>query len=157
MMDLLPYSLSALVAFSGVPVGAFLAMAAREEMPTGRKYFPILQKVLLMAITAVLLRHFNAFLLVKVAAYAALLFVISRKTMFNFYPFLAVAFFVLGQESRGLFAISLLVFIYGFPAGSLYVLRSGRKGMFRTLGKASLRYVVFPAAALILQLASLLI
>lgn len=151
-MNLLPYSLSALVAFSGVLVGAFLAMTAREEMPTGRKYFPWLQKVLLIAIAAVLLSYFNALLMVKIVAYAAFLFVLSRKQMFNFYPLLAVAFFILGQNSRELFIISVLVFLYGLPVGSMYVVRNRRMSLFKTLGKASLRYAVFPVAAVTLQL-----
>ncbi len=151
-MNLLPYSLSALVAFSGVLVGAFLAMTAREEMPAGRKYFPLLQKVLLMAIAAVLLSHFGASLAVKIAAYAAVLFAISRKAMLNFYPLLAAAFFILGQGSRELFIISVLVFLYGFPTGSMYVIRNRRMGLLKTLGKAGLRYAVFPAAAISLNL-----
>lgn len=152
MMELLPYSLSALVAFSGVLVGAFLAMTAREEMPTGRKYFPIFQKVLLIAIAAVLLNHFSAPLIVKFAVYAALVLVLIGKHMLNFYPLLAVAFFILGQNSRELFMVSALVFLYGFPAGSMYFVRNRRASLLKTLGNASLRYAVFPVAAVALQI-----
>ncbi len=156
MMELLPYSLSALVAFSGVLVGAFLAMIAREEMPTGRKYFPVLKKVLLIAVAAVLLSHFSALLIVKVVVYSALLFFLPRRHMLNFYPLLAVAFFILGQESRELFVLSVLVFLYGFPTGSMYVVRNKRMSILKTLGKVSLRYAVFPVAAVALQMLHML-
>jgi len=151
-MNLLPYSLSALVAFSGVIVGVVLALFAKEEMPTGKKYFPLIQKVLLIAIFALLLNHFKALLIVKLVAYSALIFVLSRRMMFNLYPLFAVAFFLLGQGSRELFTISTLVFLYGFPTGSMYVVRNRRMGLLKTLGKVSLRYAVFPVAAVVLQL-----
>ncbi len=151
-MELIQYSLSAFVAFLGIPLGAFLATTAREEMPTGRKYFPILQKIFLIAITSVLLNHFSSPLLVKLAVYAVMVFVLLGKHMINFYPFFAVAFFILGQERIELFLISLLVFLYGFPAGSMYVVRNKKMGLLKTLGKASLRYAVFPVAAVLMQL-----
>ncbi len=154
MTELFSYLLSALVAFSGVLVGAFLAMTAREEMPTGRKYFPFFQKVLLIAIAAVLLSHFSAPLIVKFVVYASLVFVLLGKHMINFYPLLAVAFFILGQDRRELFIISVLVFIYGFPTGSMYVVRNRRMSLLKTLGKAGLRYSVFPVVAMALQLLS---
>ncbi len=156
-MEFVQYSLSALVAFSGVPLGAFLALTAKEEMPTGRKYFPWLQKIILMAVVALLLNHFNALLMVKAAAYAALLFVLLRSNVFNFYPFLAAAFFILGQNSRELFAIAVLVFLYGFPTGSMFVIKNKRVPLLETLGRASLRYAVLPVAAILLQLVYALI
>ncbi len=150
-MNLLPYSLSALVAFSGIIVGVVLALFAKEEMPNGKKYFPLFQKVILIAIVALLLNHFKAMLIVKLVAYFALVFVISRRMMFNLYPLLAVAFFLLGQGSGGLFTISTLVFLYGFPAGSMYVIKNGGSGWSCAV-RAGLRYSVFPAAAILLQL-----
>lgn len=156
-MEFVQYSLSALVAFLGVPVGAFLALSAREEMHTGRKYFLWLQNIILIAVVALLLNHFNALLILKVAAYAALIFVLLKSSVLNFYPFFAAAFFILGQNSRELFAIAALVFLYGFPAGSMYVIKNKRMPLFETLGRASLRYASFPAAAILLQLIYVLI
>lgn len=151
-MELLQYSLSALVAFLGVPIGAFLALTAKEEMHTGRKYFPWLQKILIIAVVALLLSHFNALLIAKAVVYAVLLFFLLRRQVFNFYPLLAVPFFLLGKNSSELFSISVLVFLYGFPTGSMYVLKNKRSGLPETLGRASLRYVAFPAAAVLFQL-----
>ncbi len=154
-MNLLPYSLSALVAFSGVIVGVVLALLAKEEMPTGKKYFPVVQKALVIAIVALLLNHFEALLAVKLVAYLAVVLVLSRRMAFDVYPLLAVAFFLLGQGSRELFTISTLVFLYGFPTGSLYVIKNRGMGWACAV-RAGLRYSVFPVAAVLLQMVYLL-
>src|SRR3989338_524612 len=121
-MTLVQYVLAVLVAFSGVLVGAFLACFAKEEMPTARKYFPLIGAVLFAVVVAFVLNHFSVSLPLRLVAYAVLFpFLLFWK--FDLYPFFAVFFFLLAHSPQGLFAVSALVFLYGFPAGSMFVVR----------------------------------
>ena len=137
-MDFLAYSLSAIVAFSGLFVGAFLARSAKSEMPTASRYLPWLQKILVIAVAALFFSHFRVNTALKLIVYAAIIVFLLRAQI-NFYPFLAVVFFMLGQSPGSLFSVSALVFLCGFPAGSMFIIGT-RKRMGRyTVAKALLR------------------
>jgi len=151
-MSFLIYLISAVIAFSGVIAGAILAFNTKEEMPTAKKYFPLLQKILLIAMVAVLLNYFNISVVIKVIIYALVIFAVSKKQMLNFYPVIAVLFFSLGQSSQSLFLISTLVFIYGFPTGSLYVIRNKKMKWLELVRKVSVKHGIFLLAAILLQL-----
>ena len=112
-MTLVQYVLAVLVAFSGVLVGAFLACFAKEEMPTARKYFPLIGAVL--------------------------------------FAVFAVFFFLLAHSPQGLFAVSALVFLYGFPAGSMFVVRKNEFRPVRAVLIAAKRYSYFAALAVVLE------
>ncbi|MBI2664926.1 hypothetical protein HYX10_06325 [Candidatus Woesearchaeota archaeon] len=151
-MTLLAYSLAALIAFSGVIAGIVLAFRTKEEMSAGRKYFPWLQKILFMAAVAVLLNHFNLGMAVRAVVYGVVIVAVLKKQVLNFYPLLAAMFFLLGQSAESLFMISAIVFIYGFPTGSLFVISSGRIKLFAAVKAAVFRHGSFLAIALVLQL-----
>lgn len=151
-MSFLIYSISALIAFSGVVAGAILAFNTKEEMPTAKKYLPLLQKILLIAIVAVFLNHFKMGIIIKVIIYALVIFAIYKKQILNFYPIIAVLFFFIGQGSQNLFLISTLVFIYGFPTGSLYLIQNKRMKWPELVRKVSIKYGVFLVIAVLLQL-----
>lgn len=149
-MTLVQYLIAVFVAFSGVLVGAFLACSAREEMPTARKYFPLIQAVLFAAVAAFALDYFSVSLLLRIAAYVALFpFLLFWK--FDFYPFLAVFFFLLAHSSQSLFAVSVLVFLYGFPAGSLFVVRKNEWRIVRAILMVGRRYSYFVFVAVALE------
>ncbi len=150
-MNFLQYALAAVIAFSGLIVGVFLARFTKEEMPTGSRYFPLLQKIIFMAIAVVLLSTFNIALPIKAAIYAIIVILLLRFYSTSFYPLLGVAFFLLGQQSATLFEAAVLVFLYGFPVGSLSA--SGKKiNTLETLKKVVVQHSLFLIVAIGLQL-----
>ena len=150
-MTFITYLLAALVAFSGVIIGAVLALNTREEMPTARKYFPLLQKVLFVAIISVFLNFFKFGLVIKLLIYALVIFSILRKPALNSYVILAVIFFLLGQGQQSLFLVSIFIFLYGFPTGSLFIIRNKRMEWLEAVKKVTLKYGIFLVIAIALQ------
>ncbi|MBS3133209.1 hypothetical protein J4470_03725 [Candidatus Woesearchaeota archaeon] len=151
-MSFLIYSLSAVIAFSGVIAGAVLALNTREEMPTASKYLPLMQSIIFATSVAVFLNYFKLNIAVRILVYAAVIFVLLKKQRLNFYPALAALFFSLGQSSQGLFTISALVFLYGLPAGSLCVIHNKRMKWPEAVWKVSKKHGAFLLAAILLQL-----
>lgn len=150
-MSFLQYVIAAVIAFSGVIAGAVLALLTKEEMPTAKKYLPLLQKVLLISTVVVFLNYFKIGLIIKIVVYALLIFTVLRAKTLNFYPVLAVLFFLLGQSSQSLFLISLMVFLYGFPTGSMYVINNKIRKWQQLVKPIALTYGIFLILAIVLQ------
>ena len=150
---LLSYSLAALVAFSGLFVGATLAFFTQEELPVGRRYFPWMQKLLLIAIVSVVLHALHVQLLYRIVAYAALLLLLLRTAVPNLYPFLGFLFFFSGVTQPILYLVSVLIFLYGFPTGSLLVAEPKKTGGKTMLKQILIRYGAFVPIAVLAQIA----
>ena len=150
-MSLLAYSLSAVVAFLGLFVGAFLARATKEEMPTATRYFPWLQKILFLIMVAVFFQHFKVSIIIRFVIYAVLLFSLLRKETINFYIVLAVFFFMLGQANQSMFTVATLIFLYGFPTGSLLVAKGKKLSRQKVIKKILKQYGLFLIISIGLQ------
>ena len=151
-MTLPAYALSAVIAFSGVLAGAVLASRTPEELPAAEKYLPRLQQVILIAITGFFVYSFRPGILIAVLLSGLAFFMILLRPKLNYYPFLAVIFFLSGQNAPGLFAVSALVFLYGLPTGSLYFIKNRNAGMPEILKKTALKCGVFLLISLGFQL-----
>lgn len=122
-MELLNYSLTALVSFLGLYAGAALAFLVPEEMKAGRKYFVWAQRIIVLLIAALLLNSYDVNIVARAVIYLALVSVMMLKIIDNrlFYPLLAIAFFLGSASQQLFFMVASLVFLYGLPAGSLFV------------------------------------
>jgi len=147
-MTFLAYSAAALIAFSGIFAGAFLTFFTKEEMPTARKYFPWLQKALFLVMIAIFFNFFKVNGIIMLIAYILILFMIVKKQTLDYYPLLAIIFFLLGQGNESLFMISALIFIYGFPTGSLFATQATWQA---TIKPVLLKYGIFLLLAIGLQ------
>jgi len=150
-MSFLLYSIAAIIAFSGLLAGVFLALHTKEEMPTAKRYFPWAQRILILIMVALFFDHFKVMLFFKIAIYALIVFSIVRKPVLNYYPFIALLFFFLGQSNESLLAIATVVFLYGFPTGSLFVINHKMKPL-DLYTKTILRYGLFLVISLLAQL-----
>ncbi|MFH1182472.1 MAG: hypothetical protein V1702_05930 [Candidatus Woesearchaeota archaeon] len=120
-MDFLSYFLTAIVSFLGLATGAFLAFISPEEMPTGRKFFPLLQRIILVAIAAIFISIFVENIYIRIILYIAAILLLSiRLKPEIIYPLLAFPFFFSSTNPNAFLAIAILVFVYGLPTGSLY-------------------------------------
>ena len=151
-MMLPAYALSAVIAFSGVIAGVILAFKTSEEMPAAGKYLPRLQQILLVAIACFFIYYLKPGFLVAVITSAAAVFAALLRPGFNYYPALAAVFFLSGQSGHGLFVASLLIFLYGFPMGSMHFIKNQNMGLFKILKNAVLKYGIFLVLSLGFQL-----
>lgn len=147
---MIAYILASLVAFSGLFIGAYLARAAKEEMPIASRYFPWVQKFIIIAMAAFLLNSFGLGIAARAALYAVAVLFLLRYGNLNFYPLLGVLFFLL--SSSDLFAVSLLTFMYGFPAGSMFMIRKKKLSAYAAVKGIFARYGAFLAVAFVMQL-----
>lgn len=151
---MIPYILALIISFAGVILGGVLALIAPEELKAGEKLWKILEWVLL-AIIAIVMLYF-AGLTAWTIVLAAVLF--ALKFVKNEYPAL-IFVLVISLFFNFLFLASALIFIYGFPKGTLdanKVINLRKHPIFKTLlyvFKKNLLYLIFGLALLPLLLA----
>lgn len=151
-MNLLNYSLSALVVYLSLVVGFILAIIAKEELKAGKKYFLFLQKIILLLIFIFLLIYIdlNYVLVLLILAFIAVHLLKTKKESDKLpylYIILAVIFY-LSSKNRNLFVIeSSLMFLYGLPTGTLLTGKSKKETVINIL-----KNIVFVLMAVLLFL-----
>lgn len=123
-MNLLNYSLTALISYSGLFIGFILALIAKEELKAGKKYFIQLQKIILLLIFIFLIifikLNYTLFLLIFIIIIGLKKY---GKKDFNelvyIYIILGIIFYLSSKNSNLLAIESSLIFLYGLPTGSL--------------------------------------
>lgn len=107
------------LSFLGLPIGIILSKFTKEELKPGKKYFMLLEKVVLLAIGVIIVfymaGYFLFFLLGLLAGF------IFRRVYFYFGLALPLTFGSL------LVLLPSLVFIFGLPAGTLITYRLKKK------------------------------
>jgi hypothetical protein len=152
-MQLLNYSLISLISFSGLLVGMLLAFTAKEELDPGKKYFILLQKLILLLILIFLLNFFNINLYLRIIIYILFIFLITINIKSQIiYPILAVVFFLSSNDINLFITNSILIFLYGFPTGSLFAKKLIKERKSVVFKKIFLDYFWFVAIAIILKL-----
>ena len=122
------YFLVSFLAYSGLFIGMSLAFIAKEEIKPGRKYFVFLKKILLSLIIVFLfaLNKLDYIIILLALAIVLVYFYKLRvnkgfKEDFLIYLIFG-AIFYLSYKNTNLFVIeSSLMFLYGFPTGTLLV------------------------------------
>jgi len=152
-MQLSNYSLISLISFSGLLIGMLLAFTAKEELEPGKKYFLLLQKLTLLLVLIFLLNFFNINLYLRITTYILfiLLMAINIKSQI-IYPALAVVFFLSLKDINLFITNSILIFLYGFPTGSLFAKKLIKKRKLFVLKNIFLNYFWFVAIAIALKL-----
>jgi hypothetical protein len=152
-MELLTYSLTLIICFFGIFFGIVLAFSAKEEIKPGKKYFILMQKIILLIILIILLNLFDINFYIKLFAYALLIFLMELNLKNEiFYALLGVAFFFASPDRNLFFLISSLIFFYGFPTGSLFAYKKLKNNAFFVFRKSFLSYFWFLLFAFLLRL-----
>ncbi len=135
-MSTLQFAAAALVSYFGLLAGFFLASLTKEELPTAVKYFPWLQKLVILAAAAMAINFFGLGIVVKIVSYSfvLLLFTLNISTM-HIYAILGVLLFAVSSSSNALMAISSLVFIFGLFVGSDCFAKTAKKKDMTTAAK----------------------
>ncbi len=149
---MLTYYIPALfVSFGGLGVGMLLSFFAREEIMPGTEYLQLLEKALLVMMVMVVTYALNIPLIFRLGIYAAFIMLISiihiRSALY--YPLLAIPFFYAQNNPEQFLLIASLVFLIGFPAGSLAI----KKYEVQETALVILKHSTFVATGLALLLA----
>ncbi len=141
-MVLLNYMLALVVTFLGLFVGLVLVFTATEELKAGRKFFILLTRIIFSLAFVLLLLSYSIpwwLIVIMVIAYFAVDYHYRIDERY-IYALLAVIFF-LSYRNQNLFILeSMLIFLYGFPAGSLFCEKLVKKKLL-AIGKLFLNHL----------------
>jgi hypothetical protein len=118
-MLLLIYLVLLLIVFLGLFVGLIIGFMAEEELKEGMRYFDIMRHLLFIIILALFFVYNPSWLLIILVALLIIIFSLSKHRETLYYYALAVIFF-LSARYNGFAFIVPLIFLYGFPLGSIY-------------------------------------
>ena len=120
-MEILNYSLVALITVLGLICGAAIGFFAKEELKPGKKYFVGLQKIL-FTLAVVLLMYANRANVHYMWMGGLILFIylyhFEKINHVAVYAFFALVFFLASKTDLFL-PVSASIFLYSLPAGSL--------------------------------------
>jgi hypothetical protein len=116
---LLQFVSAVLISYSGLVIGLILASLTKEELPTGKKYFHLFQRLAILVPAAVVLDFFNVNILIKIAVYIVILAFItfSFNTAIS-YIALGVALFAVSESQETFIIMAGLIFLFGILTGS---------------------------------------
>ena len=124
-MEVLNYLLALVFSFSGIFIGMFLGYIAKEELKPGKQYFLWMQNiVLILSVIFVLYSfHFNVVLFVITGLVITLGIINFNPNGIMGYVFLAILIFLSIGNTNLFILTSSMVFLYGLPTGSLFLIR----------------------------------
>ncbi len=151
----LQFASAAVISYLGLLAGFFLASVTPEELPTGKRYFPLLQRLIILIIGIFVTNFFGYGIALKLVAYAALIALLMLRINIRLvYAVFGVLLAAVAINVNTLLIVSSLIFIFGLVSGSDYfsqaVKRKGSKSG-AAIGLL-LRNAIYPAIALILFL-----
>ena len=142
--------LTYMVVFFGLVIGVALAYIAREELATGRKHFIFLRDIIVTLAVLFLLYFYdlNRFVILFMTIIVFLTLINLRLDNDHVLYFFLSVILMLTHKDTTFFEIeSILVFLYGFPAGTLFAMK--HKDV-RIIGKKLVRYAWFFAPLILL-------
>ncbi len=118
-LSILQFAAAAVISYLGLLAGFSLAYFTREELPTGKKYFGWLQRLIILMAAAITMNFLGVSIALKLMVYAVLLLLIAIKLDIKlFYALFGIAAFAAAKSQNVLSAILSLVFLFGLVSGS---------------------------------------
>ncbi len=151
-MQFLQFAAAVVVSYLGLLAGFILASMTREELPTAKKYFPWLERLVVLAVAAVMMNFFGLNVAAKAAVYVLLLlfFIYGYSTRLVYSAFGAVTF-VASKNSAIFLTTAALVFLFGLLSGSSsFNIKLRKKDMVKAAAKVLSGRLFYPAVAIIL-------
>ena len=124
-MAVLNYILVLVFSFSGLFIGMLLGYIAKEELKPGKEYFIWMQNIILIlaAIFVVYSFQLHIILFILAGLMITLALIYFRPKAVVGYIILAFLILSIIEKNNFFILISSLAFLYGFPAGSLILIR----------------------------------
>ena len=130
-MEVLTYFLTGIITYLGLGCGIGLAYIAKEELNDGRKYFILSQNIILPLIIFSFLYFLKVNLIiditVSIISFICLYYFNNlkndnfKKNFYYIYLILGIIFFISSKNNNFFIVESSLIFLYGFPTGSLII------------------------------------
>ncbi len=130
-MELISYVLTSLIVSLGIFCGVGLGWVAKEELKPGARYLVLFQNILAVLILAfvIYLKQTNLIVISAILAFGIIYrtrLAKAPKTSFYFIVYVVLALIFSGSFKQESFAvISSLIFLFGFPTGSLIFMKKG--------------------------------
>ncbi|MBI2145124.1 hypothetical protein HYU18_02270 [Candidatus Woesearchaeota archaeon] len=118
-MQFLQFAGAAVIAYLGLPAGFFLAYLTKEELPTARKYLPVLSSLLFVAVMVLVANYYKFGLALKVVVYAAAIALSIRANSAILFLVLGIALGLASEKDSQALVIAALVFLFGLVSGSV--------------------------------------
>jgi phosphoglycerol transferase MdoB-like AlkP superfamily enzyme len=120
-MNFINYFLTSLIVFAALISGIIIRHFTKEEMKEGEKYFILLQRLLALIIVGVFLYFMNTkiyWIIIALFVVSTLIYQFDVKLPV-YYVFFGSFLFFSSKEMNFFLIISSLIFLFGFPSGSL--------------------------------------
>ena len=151
-MQFLQFAAAAIISYLGLLAGFLLGSATTEELATATKYFPMLQRVIILAIAVVIANYFGLALALRllICAVAIVLTLLGMNTRL-FYAVFGLALLAVAQSVNFLLITAALIFIFGIVSGSEYFATTVKRKsqIMVAAGKLLLQNLAYPAIAVI--------
>lgn len=153
---LLSYIILLIIIFLGLFIGLLIGYMAKEELKPGKKYFDILRHALFISILVVFFVKNPSVVFIIFIAALVIIFSFSKHRETLYYYVLAVIFF-LSWHYNGFALLAPLIFLYGFPIGSIYLYNHIKKKKKQVILGLLKQYVGFLVVGIILGLLGLVL
>jgi hypothetical protein len=153
---LLIYLLLLVIVFLGLFIGLLIGYLCKEELKPGMNYFDWLRHLIFIAILIIFFVKNPSWLFVILVAGLIILFSLSRDRETLYYYALAVIFF-LSWRYNGFVLLAPLIFLYGFPLGTMHLYYNIKEKKKQVILKLFYRYAGFLINGLALGLIGLLL
>ena len=124
-MAVLNYILALVFSFSGIFAGMLLGKIAKEELKPGKEYLIWMQNIILIIAAILVLYYFQIHIVLFILAGLILtvgLIYFRPKAVIG-YIILAALILLIMENTNFFMVISSLAFLYGFPTGSLILIK----------------------------------
>ncbi len=151
----LQFAAATLVSYFGLLAGFFLASVTPEELPTGKRYFPLLQRLIILAVSVFVVNFFGYGAALKLVAYAVLIALLMLRVNIKLaYGAFGILLFAAAIDMNMLLIMSSLIFIFGLVSGSDYFSPGSKRKRSKAAAAIDLlrANALYPALALILFL-----
>lgn len=144
------YVIATVLALLGFFIGMFLAKLAPEELKQGLQYLTMLKKMLLLSIFILFINlvEFTFFLKILIYALIIILFAMIELMPFQLYMLLVFLLLLATPSTSSFFIQTSLVFLYGLPAGTIFVAENLKESFKRIMSRATLE--MLPALLFVL-------
>jgi hypothetical protein len=150
------YFFPMLIVFSGIIVGVVLGIIAPEELRPGKQYMKVFQNIVFALAVLILMFMFElpiwAILVAAIVVTVAELLYFDSDISIAAYTVFALLFFISSKQQSIFVVESSLIFLYGLPTGSMYLLDNLKKSSAVIFADIFLNYGIFIVIGLITNL-----
>ena len=145
-----------LLVFLGLFVGLVVGLMAEEELKPGMPYFEWMRRILLLIIIITFFAKNASVLFILMISLIIILFSFSKEREALYYSALCIILY-LSWRYNGFAIIAPLVFLYGFPSGTIYLYQHSKEKKQKIVLGLFLKHLAFILIGLLFFLSGLVL